>query len=161
MLELIIGVGVLIVVLGMAFNLLQPVSKLQELSRTRANLLQNQTLAMQRISQQLSIYARTVSIQIGGSDRLTINDVAGNKIIAFYQANATEGVSVLYMSTQVPPDAAGANQLTDPYNVEVLSFKVDKLDSKKLRINLSLREKNSGRIADFSEVVQLINGEVL
>lgn len=159
--EIVLTVGVLIVVLGLALQLLRLSFNLQAQSTARANLVQNQTLVMQRISQQVAIYSRTALIQSGSSDRLLLNDVAGNRLITFYQSTEPDGTAVLYMSTQIPPNMAGVNQLTDPHNVEVLNFKVYKLDGRRLRLTISLREKASGKIAEFSEVVSLLNGEVL
>lgn len=162
LIEVVVGVGILIIVLGIVFQLLRPVAKLQELGVSRTHLLQNQTLVMQRISQQVAVYTRAASIQTGSSDRLMLTDVAGNRLVSFYQANETEsGTAVLYMSTQVPPAAAGSNQLTDPYNVTVVKFKVYKLNNKKIRVELELREKSTGKTAVFSEVIELLNGEVL
>lgn len=163
LIEIVIALSVLVVVLTIAFNLMQLTFKLQNIGLSQASALQNQTLIMQRINQQVSIYGRTVSIQTGESDRLIVNDVAGNRLVAFYTGNETEGegTAVLYMSIQMPPEAAGANQLSDPNNVAVTGFKAYKLDAKRIKVTLSLHEKTSGRTFEFVELITLLNGEVL
>lgn len=161
LLELVLGVAVLLIVLAVVFNLFKPAMRLQMMASTQVNLLQNQTLVMQRISQQVAVYTRTATIEAGSSDRLVLNDVSGNKIISFYQGHEAGGVSVLYISTQIPPEVAGNNQLTDPNNVEVLHFKAYKMDTRKLKVELSLRDKNNEKEAVFTEIIYLLNGEVL
>lgn len=163
LIEIVIALSVLIVVLTVAFNLMKLTFKLQDIGLAQANALQNQTLIMQRINQQVAIYAQAASIQSGESDRLVVNDLAGNRIVAFYAARSTDedGTSVLYMSIQTPPEAAGANQLSDPNNVSVTGFKVHKIDNKRVKVILTLQEKTSGKTFEFVELITMINGEVL
>lgn len=161
LIEILIAFSVLIVVLALAFDVMKITFKLQAIGLARSNLAQNQTVIMQRISQQAAIYSRTAAIQSGESDKLVLNDVAGNRIVSFYKATEAGGTDTMYMSTQIPPNSAVGNQLSDPYNVEVVRFKVYKLSSTKLKMILYMKDKASGVESELVELVTMINGEVL
>ncbi len=134
---------------------------LNEKSNAQINIRENQRIIFQTLRQQLAFYTKKVTILPGAyGDVLVITDVTENRKVSYY-VSKEQGRGILYQAIQVQQGQAGVNQLTDPYNVEVLEFKAEKIAVDKLLVSIKVQDRRNSKLETRQEYLQLLNGQVL
>ena len=158
LIELLVAIATAMVILTILFYSLDGVMKLQSLTESRVNLSQNSMVAMQLVSKQLTLNTRVATIEDG---YLKTKDVAGNKEVSFMRQVNENGIGILYVVTKNANDLPGVNQLSDPNNVDVVSFGVVPISDDLLKITITLKDLKTSRQAEYLEYVRMYNGKVL
>lgn len=161
MLEVLLATLLLGIIITIFLKCMHLTLFLQQKNIARINVAENQRIVFQTVRQQLAFYSKQARILPGvDGDRLAIIDVAENRQIAYYLHKDAQK-QVIYQEIQVQENQPGINQLTDPYNVEVLEFKVEKISADKLRLTVVMQDREKKARETRSEYLPLLNGVVL
>lgn len=161
MLEVLLATLLLGIIITIFLKSMHLTIHLQQKSIARINVAENQRLVFQKVRQQLAFYSKQVKIlpEVDG-DRLIITDVAENRQVSYYLHKDAQK-QVIYQEVRVQENQPGINQLTDPYNVEVLEFKAEKISADKLRLTIVIQDREKRELETCSEYLTLLNGVAL
>lgn len=133
------------------FNALAPLANAWQKMQADFVLYRAARYSYAFMAQELYLYADSVKITTGSSDRIVCGEIRGNRQVSFYRSSGYLYREIKYNSTR------GVNPMSLE-EVSLVSLKAQKLAADRLLVKLQLQHKASGRKKDFTEVFCFANG---